>query len=235
MALIKLQSNYNPFPPPTRRTAIRFRSGCVGAVYKKAMRSLVTYRISPSQILAMAMDDSDILMSLSTKGLSSPFTLLKLIIVTIFYSAAIYHVNLTLGIGYAYVVLFPVIALLVSRIGSFYLKKVNKYRSMKIALMEEFVVNFKTIIMFHYQRTVIERFMELCRKEFSYLRRMLNWSVKFIPEFISILLFSFVALENPDKLNPNANLILLIYILTVQCKWKCNTVVTRQWCELTRI
>lgn len=167
----------------------------------------------------MALDDSDILMSLSTKGLSSPFTLLKLIIVTIFYSAAIYQINLTLGIGYAYVVLFPVIALLVSRIGSFYSKKVNKYRSLKIALMEEFVVNFKTIIMFHYQRTVIERFMELVRKEFSYLRRMLNWSVKFIPEFISILLFSFVALENPNKLNPNANLILLIYILTVQCKW----------------
>lgn len=160
------------------------------------------------------------LMSLSTKGLSSPFTLLKLIIVTIFYSLAIYQINLTLGIGYAYVILFPVIALLVSRIGSFYLKKTRKYRSQKIALMEEFVVNFKTIIMFHYQGTVIDRFTELIRKEFSSLRRMLNWSVKFIPDLISILLFSFVALENRDKLNPNANLILLIYILTVQCKLK---------------
>lgn len=184
------------------------------------MKSVVTYRISPSQILTLAMEESDMLMSLSTKGLSSPFTLLKLIIVTIFYSLAIYQINLTLGIGYAYVILFPVIALLVSRIGSFYLKKTRKYRSQKIALMEEFVVNFKTIIMFHYQGTVIDRFTELIRKEFSSLRRMLNWSVKFIPDLISILLFSFVALENRDKLNPNANLILLIYILTVQCKLK---------------
>lgn len=167
----------------------------------------------------MATDESEMLMSLSTKGLASPFTLLKLIIVTIFYSAAIYEINLTLGIGYAYVILFPVIALLVTRIGSFYLKKSRKYRSLKMALMEEFVVNFKTIFMFHYQRTVIERFMELVRKEFDYMRRMLNWSVKFIPEFISILLFSFVALENPNTLNPNANLILLIYIITVQSKY----------------
>lgn len=180
------------------------------------MKSLVTYRISPSQILTMAMDESEMLMSLSTKGLASPFTLLKLIIVTIFYSAAIYEINFTLGIGYAYVILFPVITILVTRIGSFYLKKSRKYRSQKMALMEEFVVNFKTIIMFHYQRTVIERFMTLVRKEFTYMRRMLNWSVKFIPEFISILLFSFVALENPNKLNPNGNLILLIYIITVQ-------------------
>lgn len=183
------------------------------------MKSLVTYRISPSQILTMATDESEMLMSLSTKGLASPFTLLKLIIVTIFYSAAIYEINLTLGIGYAYVILFPVIALMVTRIGSFYLKKSRKYRSLKMALMEEFVVNFKTIFMFHYQRTVIERFMELVRKEFDYMRRMLNWSVKFIPEFISILLFSFVALENPNTLNPNANLILLIYIITVQSEY----------------
>lgn len=180
------------------------------------MKSLVTYRISPAQILTMAMDESEMLMSLSTKGLASPFTLLKLIIVTVFYSSAIYQINLTLGIGYAYVVLFPAIALLVSRVGSFYLKKSRKYRSQKMALMEEFVVNFKTISMFHYQRTVIEKFMELVGKEYSYLRRMLNWSVKFIPEFISILLFSLVALENPDKQNPSSNLILLIYILTVQ-------------------
>lgn len=167
----------------------------------------------------MATDESEMLMSLSTKGLASPFTLLKLIIVTIFYSAAIYQINLTLGIGYAYVILFPVIALLITRIGSFYLKKSRKYRSQKMALMEEFVVNFKTIVMFHYQRTVIEKFMELVRKEFSYMRRMLNFSVKFIPEFISILFFSLVALENPNKLNPNSNLILLIYIITVQSEW----------------
>lgn len=198
------------------RTAIRFRSGCVGSLYKKAMRSLVTYRISPAQILTLAMDESEMLMSLSTKGFASPFTLLKLIIVTIFYSAAIYQTHLTLGIGYAYVVLFPVIALLVSRIGSFYLKKSRKYRSQKLALMEEFVVNFKTILMFHYQRKVIEKFMGLIRKEFGYMRRMLNWSIKFIPEFISILFFSLVALEDPNILNPNSNLILLIYILTVQ-------------------
>lgn len=201
-----------------RRTAIRFRSGCVGSVYKKAMKSLVTYRISPSQILTMAMDESEMLMSLSTKGLSCPFTLLKLIIVTIVYSFAFYQINLTLGIGYAYVVLFPVIAMLVSRIGSYYLMRSRKYRAQKMALMEEFVVNFKTIIMFHYQRTVIERFMEVVRKEYSSLRRMSVWTVKFIPDLISILLFSFVALENPDKLNPNANLILFVYILTVQCK-----------------
>lgn len=186
------------------------------------MKSLVTYRISPAQILTMATDESDLLMSLSTKGLASPFTLLKLIIVTIFYSVAIYQINLTLGIGYAYVILFPVIAILVSRVGSFYLKKSRKYRSQKMALMEEFVVNFKTIVMFHYQRTMIERFMESVRKEFNYMRKMLNWSIKFIPEFISILLFSLVALENPDKLNPNANLILLIYIITVQSECRVH-------------
>lgn len=180
------------------------------------MKSLVTYRISPTQILTMATDESDMLMSLSTKGLASPFTLLKLIIVTIFYSVAIYQINLTLGMGYAYVILFPVIALLVTRIGSFYLKKSRKYRSKKMALIEEFVVNFKTILMFHYQRTVIETFMELVRKEFDYMRRVLNFSVKFIPELVSILLFSLVALEDPNKLNPNSNLILLIYIITVQ-------------------
>lgn len=183
------------------------------------MKSLVTYRISPSQILTMAMDESEVLMSLSTKGLSCPFTMLKLIIVTIVYSFAFYQLNLTLGIGYAYVVVFPVIAMLISHIGSFYMKRSRKYRSQKMALMEEFVINFKTIIMFHYQRTVIERFMTLVRKEFASLRRMSGWTVKYIPDLISILLFSVVALEDPDKLNPNANLILLVYILTVQCKF----------------
>lgn len=50
------------------RTAVRLRNGILAAVYKKTMKSLVNYRISPHQIMSLVNEESEIIFSFVENG-----------------------------------------------------------------------------------------------------------------------------------------------------------------------
>lgn len=50
------------------RTAVRIRNGILAAVYKKTMKSLVNYRISPHQIMSLVNEESEIIFSFVENG-----------------------------------------------------------------------------------------------------------------------------------------------------------------------
>lgn len=134
------------------RTSIRFRAGLIAAIYEKALKSSIMNNIAPHQILT---DDIDNLMEFVNHLTKIAGTVIALIIsfiasITLLGGPGVWPVFASIG--------FFCAPILLAKMSRTKMRKSSHYLQKKIALIHDFCINFKDVIVHSLSYEYIKHF-----------------------------------------------------------------------------
>lgn len=159
------------------RTAIRLRTGIIGATYRKVMKSSITNKVASHQILSFANDESEILLALVDNG-SKIIGTVAGVIISLISSVVLLHLPglwPLLGIlGFFFIPvsltdffqifnefffkLFYCSQILLAKISTHRYRKSLHYFFRKVTIIEEFCMNFKDVMVNNFTYNYIKNF-----------------------------------------------------------------------------
>uniref|UniRef100_A0A7G3AKM0 Putative multidrug resistance-associated protein/mitoxantrone resistance protein n=1 Tax=Lutzomyia longipalpis TaxID=7200 RepID=A0A7G3AKM0_LUTLO len=167
------------------RTAMRLRTGCLAAAFENVMKSVITHTIAPHQLMTLAMDESEHIVELITKGHRVFGTVLHLILTFI--------VAILLLSAPGMWPLFVVFGLLLlgiplAKISTFHLRKSLSHLARKLTVVEEFCIYFRDIVIFGNQNTTKKNFISAVEEEHSSMKWSSIFSTNFSGKLTSAML-----------------------------------------------
>lgn len=144
------------------RTAIRLRNGVLGSMFKKCLKSKISYNIAVHQVMSFAGADGEKIINFVEKSFLIPG------IFTGIFLASIASIIL---LGYPGIwpllVIFPIlfIAFIVSKTSSKYLSFAAHFTATKLSIVEDLCTNFRNIVMLDFTKTLSKDFQIQMQRE----------------------------------------------------------------------
>ncbi|XP_059610068.1 ABC transporter C family member 3-like [Phlebotomus argentipes] len=168
------------------RTAMRLRTGSLATAFESVMKSVITYAISPHQLMTLVMEEGDYMVEMIMKGHRVVGNLLSFVI------AFIVAIGLlsTPGMWPLFVIFgLLILAIPLAKISTYHMRKSFSYLAKKLTQVEEFCLYFRDIVIFgNHENTTKKKFLNAMEEQHSSMKWAYIFSTNFSGKLTSAML-----------------------------------------------